>query len=109
MTSLHELLDRKAELDKQVASIEKQLQAARQVERQSVIVKIKALMAEHGLTAADLNAVKTSVRTHPAAGRTVAPKYRSASTGETWSGRGLKPKWVQAALNSGKSLQDLAI
>jgi DNA-binding protein H-NS len=39
----------------------------------------------------------------------VAPKYRDPSTGTTWTGRGKKPKWVEAALASGKTLADLAI
>ena len=33
--------------------------------------------------------------------------YRDKETGQTWTGRGLKPKWVQAALDSGKTLDDL--
>ena len=33
-------------------------------------------------------------------------KYRNPATGETWSGRGLQPKWVVAALASGKKLED---
>ncbi|TAK95212.1 MAG: H-NS histone family protein, partial [Aquabacterium sp.] len=37
------------------------------------------------------------------------PKYRNAQTGETWTGRGLQPKWVQAAVASGKKLEDFAI
>jgi DNA-binding protein H-NS len=43
------------------------------------------------------------------AGRKVAPKYRNSATGETWTGRGLQPKWVQAAVASGKKLEDFAI
>ncbi len=40
----------------------------------------------------------------------VAPKYRNpANSRETWTGRGRKPAWVVAALDSGKKLQDLAI
>jgi len=38
------------------------------------------------------------------------PKYRNpANARETWSGRGRKPKWVQKALASGKTLDDLAV
>lgn len=33
--------------------------------------------------------------------------YRNPATGDTWSGRGLKPKWVTQALASGASLDDL--
>lgn len=40
----------------------------------------------------------------------VAPKYRNpANHAETWAGRGAKPEWVRAALESGKSLDDLKI
>ena len=36
--------------------------------------------------------------------RAVAAKYRDPKTGQTWSGRGLKPKWLVAALEAGWSL-----
>jgi DNA-binding protein H-NS len=39
----------------------------------------------------------------------VAPKYRNASTGDTWTGRGKQPKWLSAALKSGKKLDDFKI
>jgi DNA-binding protein H-NS len=36
----------------------------------------------------------------------VAPKYRNpANPAETWAGRGLKPRWLEAALKSGKKLE----
>ena len=40
----------------------------------------------------------------------VAPKYRNPDNpSETWAGRGLKPRWLAAALKSGKALEDFAI
>jgi DNA-binding protein H-NS len=40
----------------------------------------------------------------------VAPKYRNPENpGETWAGRGLKPRWLAAAIKSGKKLEDFAI
>jgi DNA-binding protein H-NS len=39
----------------------------------------------------------------------VAPKYRDPETGATWAGRGLKPRWLTAAMKSGKSLDHFAI
>jgi DNA-binding protein H-NS len=40
----------------------------------------------------------------------VAPKYRNPENpGETWAGRGLKPRWLAAALKSGKKLDDFRI
>lgn len=36
-------------------------------------------------------------------------RYVHPETGECWSGRGLKPKWVMAAIESGMTLQDLEV
>lgn len=36
-------------------------------------------------------------------------KYRNAATGETWSGRGLQPAWLKAALAKGKKLSDFDV
>lgn len=42
--------------------------------------------------------------------RTVAPKYIDPNDGtQTWTGRGRKPKWVEAHLEAGKTLEDLEI
>lgn len=39
-----------------------------------------------------------------------ARKYRNPENpAETWAGRGRPPKWVQAALQQGQTLEDLAI
>jgi DNA-binding protein H-NS len=43
-------------------------------------------------------------------GGPVAPKYRNPDNpSETWAGRGLKPRWISAALKAGKKLEDFAI
>ncbi|MDT8998373.1 ParB/RepB/Spo0J family partition protein [Paucibacter sp. APW11] len=39
-------------------------------------------------------------------GAKVQIKYRNPATGETWSGRGLQPRWLKAALAAGKTLAD---
>ena len=40
----------------------------------------------------------------------VAPKYRNPENpAETWAGRGLKPRWLTAAIKGGKKLDDFAI
>jgi DNA-binding protein H-NS len=41
-------------------------------------------------------------------GRKVPPKYRSPK-GETWAGRGARPRWLVAALKQGKKLNDFLI
>jgi DNA-binding protein H-NS len=40
----------------------------------------------------------------------VAPKYRNPDNpAETWAGRGLKPRWMVAALKSGRKMDDFLI
>jgi DNA-binding protein H-NS len=41
-------------------------------------------------------------------GRKVAPKYRGPS-GETWAGRGARPRWLVAGIKEGKKLDDFLI
>lgn len=46
--------------------------------------------------------------TPPAAPAKARPpiKYRNPATGDTWTGRGLQPRWLKAALAEGRSLDD---
>jgi DNA-binding protein H-NS len=40
----------------------------------------------------------------------VAPKYRNPENpSETWAGRGLRPRWLTAAIKGGKKMEDFAI
>jgi DNA-binding protein H-NS len=41
-------------------------------------------------------------------GRKVPPKYRGPS-GETWAGRGARPRWLVAAIKGGKKFDDFLI
>src|SRR5262249_28137290 len=41
-------------------------------------------------------------------GRKVAPKYRSPA-GETWAGRGARPRWLVDAIKGGKKIDDFLI
>ena len=101
MSSLQELLAQKAEIDRQISD-------ARRTERNDAVAKVRALMAEHGLTAADLIAKAPGPRASTS-GRKVAAKYRDPESGQSWSGRGLQPKWLKAALATGKTLADFTI
>jgi DNA-binding protein H-NS len=41
-------------------------------------------------------------------GKKVPPKYRDRA-GNTWAGRGAKPRWLVAAIKEGKKLEDFAV
>jgi DNA-binding protein H-NS len=44
----------------------------------------------------------------PLRGKKVPPKYRGPG-GETWAGRGAKPRWLVAAIKVGRKLDDFLI
>jgi DNA-binding protein H-NS len=103
MSSLQDLLAKRAALEQEIEATQKR-------ERQDAIAKVKAIMAEYGLTVADLSSTKgPGAKAGVSKGTKVAPKYRNSATGETWSGRGLQPNWLKAAIASGKKLSDFAI
>jgi DNA-binding protein H-NS len=47
-------------------------------------------------------------RQHALKGRKVAPKYRGPE-GETWAGRGARPRWLTALLKRGRKIEEFAI
>jgi DNA-binding protein H-NS len=100
MAKLSELLAQKAALEQQIAQTQR-------AERADAIAQIKALMAEHGLSLADLGSRAASAPRK--ASSKVPPKYRHPGTGDTWSGRGLQPNWLKAALAGGAKIDDFKI
>ena len=55
-------------------------------------------------------ATTTSAFGRRAARGSVAPKYRNPQNpNETWAGRGLKPRWMSAAIKTGKKMDDFLI
>ena len=94
------------ELLAQREAIEQQIEQTKKSERGAAVNKVRAMMAEYGLTVADLGG-KSAGKSK--SGGKVPAKYRNASTGESWSGHGLQPRWLKAALASGKKLSDFVI
>jgi DNA-binding protein H-NS len=102
MATLQDLLAQKAALEKQIIDAQRE-------ERAAAVAQIKSLMSQFGLTLADLGTRSAAVAPRKAGGGKVAAKYRNLETGETWSGRGLQPKWLKAALAAGRSISDFAL
>jgi DNA-binding protein H-NS len=112
MATLQELLAQREELEKQISSTQN-------AERSDAIAKVKSLMSEYNLSPEDLQRPTRGPRKDgqdnetrqrgSKKGSTVAAKFKDPESGATWSGRGLKPKWLQAAIASGKQPADFAI
>ena len=64
----------------------------------------------YGVDLADILEAPTKKRKSPTKGKKVAPKYKNPDdASQTWTGRGRQPLWVKAALDGGKTLDDLKI
>ena len=74
----------------------------------SAIAQVQKIIADDGLTAADVFGA-IAVKALGTRQIAVAPKYRKIATGETWAGRGKRPKWLQKALAAGATLEDFAV
>lgn len=96
--SLKELKDLRNQVEKAIQTFEDRKKAAALAELEEAAKKLGFSLSE--LTAAG-GAKKR---------KSVAPKYANpANASETWTGRGRRPRWVEQALASGKSLDSLAI
>lgn len=83
MNELQALRQQRAELDAKIAEQEQAAKAA-------TLTQVKELLDNAGLSAEEaLHQLQQKPRA------VVPPKYRNMDTGETWSGRGRKPKWFE--------------
>jgi DNA-binding protein H-NS len=78
--------------------------------RDKAIATVKKLVRGHGLTASDIGLAATTrvVKRAASKAKRIAPKYRGPG-GETWTGRGLMPRWLRDALKKGKKREDFLI
>lgn len=91
------------EYQAKIAELQNLAESARREELNNAKEKIAAIMREHGLSLADLaGASKPAKVSKPRA--PVPMKYRDSATGQTWTGRGRAPKWLE-----GKKKEDFLI
>jgi DNA-binding protein H-NS len=118
------------EIQSQIEKLQKQAAQIKEKELDTTIQDILAKMLAFGISIKDLqtasrgsggkgkrgrmasNAAKAATpkakRKNKLAGSTVAPKFRGPN-GETWSGRGLMPKWLSNLVASGRTKEEFAI
>ncbi|MCX4151014.1 MULTISPECIES: H-NS histone family protein [Paraburkholderia] len=73
----------------QRATLEKQIEAAKNAEKSAVVKSILEKMNAYSISLSDLaNAARRKSR------RRAEIRYRDPSSGETWSGRGRPPRWI---------------
>jgi DNA-binding protein H-NS len=116
------------DIQSQIANLQKQADEIKAKDFQSTVKEILAKMQAFGITVKDLQAVKPGKSGETGRGKDkvvlgkdpkaakapkkstspVAAKYRGPN-GETWSGRGLTPRWLATLIAQGQTKDAFAI
>ncbi len=96
--SLKELKELQSQVAKAVATFEDR-------KKKEAIAELEEIARAKGYSWAELTGATIVRKRAPA-----VPKYANpADKSDTWSGRGRKPRWFEAALKSGMSPEDLSV
>ncbi|WP_031435540.1 H-NS histone family protein [Methylomarinum vadi] len=95
-----------SELQSVIQNAEKALKEKQASKRKEVIAQIKELAASIGVSVD----IKEEDGRSSRKGSKVAPKYRNPNNpAETWTGRGVAPKWMQALIDAGHDKSEFLI
>ena len=98
------------DIQNQIAALQKQAEEIKAQEFKKTVLEIKAKMEAFGITIADLE-IGQARKSKAAGTKSANPapaKYRGPN-GETWSGRGLMPRWLSALVATGQAKESFAI
>lgn len=96
------------ELIAQRDTLNTEIEAARQRERDEALPRLRALVTDYGITAEEIfgssgrRGPKTKRTSHGTPRKSATglakgtPKYRDPASGKTWSGYGRNPAWFKA-------------
>jgi DNA-binding protein H-NS len=121
-----------AQLQEQIQKLQREAENLKAKEVADVIARIREAIEHYGITADELYghhvsrrgrgrraagaaktargnaAAKTGAKTASARKRSIPIKYRDEA-GNTWTGRGSKPRWLAAALADGRKIEDFLL
>jgi DNA-binding protein H-NS len=96
--SLAELKDLRSRVDRAISGYEDR-------KKREALSELEDTARKMGYSLAELTGLQAARKR-----KAVAPKYANpADLTETWTGRGRKPRWVVAALDNGKTMDELLI
>lgn len=99
----HDALEKVRQIEQQIAELQEHAKQLMILGRQSAIDTIKHLIASYDLQPEDIGMPALPKKnTRPSAPRPV--KYRDPVSGETWTGQGKTPRWLE-----GKNREDYRI
>ena len=94
------------ELQSVIDKAEKALKDKQSRKRKEVVLQIKELAASIGVTVE----IKEGDNKTARKGNKVAPKYRNPNEfSQTWTGRGIAPKWMQDLIDQGHDKSEYSI
>jgi DNA-binding protein H-NS len=96
--SLKELKDLQAQVAKAISSFEDR-------KKKLALAELEDKARELGFSLAELTGAVVTRKRSPAMAKYANP----ADASDTWSGRGRKPRWFDAALKAGKRPEDMAL
>lgn len=96
--SLKELRDLQSQVVKAIATFEDR-------RKKEALAELEDKAKSLGFTLAELTGISAPRKKSASAAKYANP----LNPGETWSGRGRKPRWFVEAIEAGKSAEDLAI
>jgi DNA-binding protein H-NS len=98
------------DIQNQIAQLQKQAEEIKASEIANAVQDIRAKMAAYGITIADLqgSGKARASKAGTKAGTPAPIKYRGPN-GETWTGRGLMPRWLAGQVAQGKSKDSFAV
>ena len=116
------------DLQSQIEKLQKQASELKAKEFSNTVAEIRAKMTAFGITVKDLQTTRRgpkSGKNKPApgtgkrgpkgnkgasktAGKPVAAKF-TGPNGESWSGRGLTPRWLTTLISQGRTKEDFAV
>lgn len=96
--SLSELKALRTKVDRAITGFEER-------KRKDALSEVEETARKLGYSLSELTGLQVARKRKPA-----KPKYANpADPGQTWTGRGRRPRWVQAALDSGKTMKDMEL
>lgn len=97
------------EIQSQIEKLQKQANEIKAQEFDKTVQDILTKMNAYGISVKDLDMVKARTRkTTPTGSKSAAAKFKGPN-GETWSGRGLTPRWLSALVAQGRAKDEFAI
>lgn len=99
-------------IESKIRELQAKAEALKRYEKPG-IKQLRNVVKKYKLTLDDIEVAMGSAKGGKGSklkGKKLKPKYRNpADKTQTWAGRGIQPRWLVAALKSGKRLEDFSI